>query len=363
MDLRWIRSSGVGVYIRGLMPGLVQQLADVRITGLGHPEILSELSWTQAANFSVVNAQSGRYSVAEQLELPRRIARDADLFFSPYYTVPLLYDGPLAVTVHDMSHRVVDEIVSNPKKRWYARLMFAALARRARQIFTVSEFSKRELLRLEPTIAPERVLVTPLGVGPEWRSARTLPAVRSGPYFVAVGNVKPYKNVARLVDAFQSVMHLLPHTLVIVGQYEGLITGESPRFFESVRAMGERVVLPGAVPEAELLSLVAHADALVMPSLYEGFGLTVLEAMAAGTPVVCSRAASLPEVAGDAALYFDPLHTEQMAAGMLAMARDPGLRAEYQARGEAQSRRFAWQSCSDATAGALRRAMGLVSNQ
>jgi len=308
IDLRWIDNSGVGNYIQGILPGIVEKLRDVSIVGLGDRTRLSSFPWSQATNLRLVDCRAGRYSIGEQFQLPRTISSNVDLFFSPYYTIPLLYRGPLAVTVHDMSHLVVHEIVSNWKKRMYAQLMYRAVRRRASMIFTVSEFTKSELLRLTQGARDDNIVPTHLGISAEWYSARQRPPLRMRPYFVCVGNIKPYKNIRRLVEAFVSIRQQIPHDLVIVGQSEGLITGESAEFFEVVQAAGERVQLTGFVSHDELLSLVGHAQALIMPSLYEGFGLPPLEAMAAGVPVAVARAASLPEVCGDAAMFFDPLN-------------------------------------------------------
>src|SRR6266702_5524183 len=142
IDLRWIDSSGVGVYIKGIMPGVVDRLEDVSIVGIGDRSRLQEFSWSHAANVRLIDCKAGRYSLAEQIQLPLTIPRGTDMFFSPYYPIPLLYRGRLAVTVHDMSHRVVPEIISDPKKRIYAKIMFRALRKRASVIFTVSNFSK-----------------------------------------------------------------------------------------------------------------------------------------------------------------------------------------------------------------------------
>ena len=289
IDLRWIDSSGVGVYIKGILPGLVDRLADVSIVGIGDRHRLDEFPWSRAANLRLIECRAGRYSLAEQVQLPLAIPRHTDLFFSPYYTTPLLYRGKLAVTVHDMSHLIVPEIVGDFKKRIYAQTMFRALRKRASVIFTVSNFSKAELLRL--TTGPredkeDNIVTTHLGISPEWYGAAQLPPMRVRPYFVCVGNIKPYKNLGRLVEAFLTIKDRIPHDLVIIGQSEGLITGESSEFFERIRRAGDRIHLTGFVSHQELLSLVAHAGALVMPSLYEGFGLPPIEAMAAGVPAV-----------------------------------------------------------------------------
>ena len=125
--LRWIDSSGVGSYIKGIMPGIVHAMRDVAIVGVGNRARLAEFPWAGAEHVRLVDCGAERYSLAEQWQLPLVVPRSTDLLFSPYYTFPLLYRGPLAVTVHDLSHRVVSEIVSNPKKRWYAQGMYWAL--------------------------------------------------------------------------------------------------------------------------------------------------------------------------------------------------------------------------------------------
>jgi glycosyltransferase involved in cell wall biosynthesis len=353
IDLRWIDASGVGMYIKGIMPGVVERLSNVRIVGLGNAARLQEFSWSHAANVSLIDCNPARYSLAEQLRLPLAIPARTDLFFSPYYTIPLLYRGRLAVTVHDMSHLVVAEIVENPKKRLYAQAMFRALRRRASLIFTVSDFSKSELLRLTNGVREDNVVPTHLGISPEWYEAPQLPQIRTRPYFVCVGNIKPYKNIGRLVEAFLQIQGKVLHDLVIIGQSEGLITGESGEFFALVRGAGERVHLTGFVSHKELLSLVAHASALIMPSLYEGFGLPPVEAMAAGVPAAVARAASLPEICGDAALYFDPLRIEEIAEQLLLLATSPSVRERLTQKGIERSRQYTWEACSSQTAAAL----------
>jgi glycosyltransferase involved in cell wall biosynthesis len=354
IDLRWIDSSGVGVYIKGIMPGIVERMRDVSIVGLGDRARLQQLSWSRAANFRFVDCQAGRYSLAEQIQLPLAIPRGTNLFFSPYYPIPLLYRGPLAVTVHDLSHQVVPEIIGDPKKRIYAKTMFRALRKRASVIFTVSNFSKSELLRLTAGPREDNIIPTHLGVSEEWYGAAQLPAVRTRPYLVYVGNIKPYKNLGRLVEAFLRVKDRIPHDLVIAGQSEGLITGESAEFFHRVGGAGERIHLTGFVSYDELLSLVGHSHALIMPSLYEGFGLPPVEAMATGVPVAVARAGSLPEVCGDAALYFDPLSVDDIAAKLVEIASNPETCKRLREKGRARVQLFSWNTCSRTTADALR---------
>ncbi len=209
------------------------------------------------SHMRLIECQARRYSLTEQIQLPLAIPNGTDLFFSPYYPIPLLYRGRLAVTVHDLSHRVVPEIIGDPQKRIYAQTMFPhELRKRASIIFTVSNFSKSELLRLTSGRRDDNIILTPLGISEEWYGAAQLPLVRSRPYIVFVGNIKPYKNLGRLVEAFLKIKDSVPHDLVIAGQSEGLITGESAKFFERVRGAGERIHLTGFVPSHTLLSLV-----------------------------------------------------------------------------------------------------------
>jgi glycosyltransferase involved in cell wall biosynthesis len=354
IDLRWVDSSGVGVYIKGIMPGVIERLHDVSIIGLGDRARLQQLSWSRAANIRLIDCQAGRYSLAEQIQLPLAIPRGTDLFFSPYYPIPLLYRGRLAVTVHDLSHRIVPEIIGDSKKRIYAKTMFRALRKRASVIFTVSNFSKSELLRLTTGPREDNIIPTHLGISAEWHGAAQLPPIGSRPYFVYVGNIKPYKNLGRLVEAFLKIKDRVPQDLVIVGQSEGFITGESAEFFERVRGNGERIRLTGFVSREELLSLVGHAHALIMPSLYEGFGLPPIEAMAAGVPVVVAHAASLPEVCGEAALYFDPLNVDDIAAKLVEISSNRETWSSLRDKGLTHSKLFSWDICSRMTADALR---------
>lgn len=335
------------------MPGLVDRLQGISVVGIGNKSRLQEFSWSDAQNVQLIDCRAERYSIAEQIQLPLAIPAGVDLFFSPYYTIPIFYRGPLAVTVHDMSHLVVQEITRDRKKRLYAQFMFRALSRRASLIFTISDFSKSEFLRLIPGANEKTIHTTPLGVSREWYEAAKISAIREGPYLVCVGNIKPYKNVSRLVEAFLKVRHRICHDLVIIGKSEGLITGESPQFFQRIKAGEDRIHLTGFVSHTELLSLVAHADALLMPSLYEGFGLPPVEAMAAGVPVVVSRAASMPEVCGEAAMYFDPLNIDDIGEKLVAIGSEPALRERLSAAGLKRSRLFTWQACSAATADAI----------
>lgn len=354
IDLRWIDCSGIGSYIKGIMPGLTEALRDVSIVGIGPRKRLQNFSWSSAPHFKLIDCNVSRYSAAEQIVLPLAIPCGTDIFFSPHYPIPLLYRGRLVVTVHDLSHLVIPEIRNNFLKRTYAETMLRSVRDRASLILTDSDFSKEELLRLTSGSRSDNITTIHLAVSDEWYNASKLPRPHARPYIVYVGNVKPYKNVSRLVEAFLSIMNGLPHDMLIVGQREGLITGESDGFFARVESANGRIQFTGHVPQEQLLALVGHADALVLPSLYEGFGLPPVEAMAAGIPALVSRAASLPEICGDAALYCDPLSVEDIAAGIMSIVSDKNLRRRLICEGKRQVCKYSWDLCAQKTASALR---------
>ena len=354
IDLRWIDSSGIGTYIKGLMPGLVDAFRDVRIAAIGSRRRLKEFSWASASHVEIIDCNVARYSPAEQVILPLKIPRHTDLFFSPHYPIPLLYRGRIAVTVHDLSHLVVPEIAQNAVKRAYAATVMGHVRRRASLILTVSDFSKSELLRCTRGPRTDNIVTIHEGVSEEWFSAPSLPRPRRGPYMVYVGNVKPYKNVSRLVEAFMGAMDAIPHDLLIIGKYEGLITGESEALFERAKSAGSRIQFTGPVSQIELLALVANADALALPSLYEGFGFPPLEAMAAGVPTLVARSGSLPEICGNAALYCEPMDVYDIIRGIISILTEAELRGRLISAGREQVRKYSWATCAQRTADAMR---------
>lgn len=277
-----------------------------------------------------------------------------DLLFVPAHVLPLAHPRHSVVTVHDLGYLYYPEAhtrFQNAYLRWSTHYN----ARTATRVIADSEATRRDLIHHYHIPEAKIAVVYPgrdesLAPGTD---PAALAAVReqyglAGAYFLYVGTLQPRKNLVRLVQAFERLnlgtLERSEVQLVIAGKkgwlYDDLLA-EIKRL-----GLGARVRLPGYVPDADLPALLSGALAFVFPSLYEGFGLPVLEAMACGTPVVCSNAASLPEVAGDAALLVDPLDTDGLAAAMARLASDGGLRAELIERGYRQARRFSWQRCA-----------------
>ena len=340
------------------MPGILTRLEDVTVIGIGPKRRIEKFEWSSSENFEIVDCTAARYSLAEQIIVPFAIPKRTDLFFSPHYPIPLLYSGGLVVTVHDLSHLVLPEIVSSRAKRMYARTMFHEVRRRSSIVITNSQFTKSELLRLTKGPRKDNVVPIHLGISEGWFNISSAVAKPVAPYIVHVGNIKPHKNLHRLVDAFTNIMNRIPHQLIIVGQYDGFITSERTEFFSLVNAASNRIRLTGVVEQQKLFELVGNARVLVMPSIYEGFGFPPLEAMAARVPTIVAKAGSLPEICGDAALYCDPRSTDDIAAKLLNLLSDRTLSDELIRRGEKRAMRFSWESCADKTASLLRSVLG-----
>jgi glycosyltransferase involved in cell wall biosynthesis len=214
-------------------------------------------------------------------------------------------------------------------------------------------------------VPPEKIVVVHHGVAGRFRpheddrrslvdgvqpDASQQPATPREPYFLYVGTIQPRKNLVRLLEAFAQLSPEAPR-LVIAGKRGWLSAPIERRAAEL--GLAERVVFAGYVPDAELPGLLRGALAFVFPSLYEGFGMPVLEAMAAGVPVLTSSTSALPEVAGDAALLVDPCDTAAIAGGMARLAGDASLRADLRARGLARAAEFTWERCARETLAVL----------
>ena len=355
VDARMINDGGIGTYLRNVVPRIAKRQPDWRFTALGDRDKLTAAGWAQLANMSLVPAKSSIYGIAEQIELALRCPANADLYWAPHYNIPLLLSKRLAVTIHDVCHLAIPEMVGGIG-RAYARFMLGRVRRHARAILFDSSFSRQEMQRFvgEPDGS---AAIAHLAVDDDWYTARARWKDRPlpEPYLVYVGNMKRHKNVPMLLRAFRDVQARIPHRLVLIGRGEGLRA--DPEIASEMRTLDGRVVVAGEIATDQLQRYVAHADACLTASRYEGFGLPALEAMASGCACLVSRAGSLPEICGDAALYVDPHDQASIADGIVRIATDPGLRATLVAKGSERARQFSWDRCADETVSLLSRAL------
>ena len=283
----------------------------------------------------------------EQFHLPTLADRHRlDLLHSLGYVAPILQRRPSVVTIPDLNFRAFGNRMGT-LKQFALPIMVAQSARAAQAVVTLSDFSKREItggLRVPAgkvfvtPLAPKPVAAEPDLDGMEERSRRF------SPYILAFASASPNKNIGRLVEAFQAARkkHALPHKLLVVGHL-------SQELRTLLSASPDSVIGTGYLKEGSLQLALQRADLMVFPSTYEGFGLPILEAMAAGVPVACSDRASMPETAGDAALYFDPLSVEAMASRIGELALNRSLREQLKEKGARHVQRFSWEKTASAT--------------
>jgi glycosyltransferase involved in cell wall biosynthesis len=282
-----------------------------------------------------------------------RLVPDAELFHATEHLLPPLRDVPTVLTVHDMIFKLFPE----HQKRlnyWYLNATMPLYCRRADAIITVSESSKRDIVAqygLDPAkitviheaAAPEFVPAPPEKVD-QVRHTYNLPEQ----YMIHVGTIEPRKNLTRLVDALQRLRDAgLAIPLVVVGS-KGWLYDDFFRHLEELDVR-DSVFFPGYVAYADLPTMYSAATVAAMPSVYEGCGLPVLEAMGCGVPVVSSNSSSLPEVGGDAVRYFDPYDVETMAEAIRTVWLDADLQAEMRQRGLAQAAKFSWGRAAQET--------------
>ncbi|MBK9170164.1 MAG: glycosyltransferase family 4 protein [Bryobacterales bacterium] len=300
-------------------------------------------------------------------DLSRRLAEDRPDLLHVQYTAPLNCPVPVIVSVHDVSF--LDHPQFFPASRSFQlRWSVERTVRQAAHVLTGSDFSREAILRAY-RLAPERVSVIPNAANPffrplhidnacDWvRNRFQLPT----PFVLSVGDLQPRKNPVALIQAFAQLVKAQPelrHRLALVGQD----TWYSAKVREAIRESGvsDRIRLLGFVTDEDLLHLYNACEVFVFPSLYEGFGLPVLEAMACGRAVACSNTTAVPEVADGAAILFDPRSVDEIARAMADLLRDPELRIRMERLGQQRAAAFSWNRTAERTLAAYYRAAQAV---
>jgi glycosyltransferase involved in cell wall biosynthesis len=351
IDARKLHDFGIGTFIRNLLRQLARLDSQTEFVILCRPEDRDALA-VIGENFRPVAETSGNYSISEQLMIPWALKREGvTLFHAPHYVLPPLVQCRSVVTIHDCIHLMFPQYLPQRGAFTYAKWSIRQAARRATRVMTVSESSKRDILRFVDTepgkidviynAYDERFAIEPR----EDDVVRVRERYQLHDEFVLyAGNVKPHKNLERLIDAFHIVRNRgLDHLkLVLIGDDMSKYT--ALRRAVHKHQLHKYVRFLGYLPEETLAVMYRLAGVFVFPSLYEGFGLPPLEAMASGTPVVTSNVSSLPEVAGDAAVLVDPYDANAIADGMYRVLTDNSLRSELRRRGPERASQFSWES-------------------
>lgn len=299
----------------------------------------------------------------DQILLPVHLKSDkADIFLSPYIKAPIFSPCPYMTTIHDLLFLVTPEYTGWRYKPYNEvfKIFGKAVSRRAAAIIADSESSKRDIIKIFG-VPEQKIRVIPLGISEEYKPVIDRGLVENiknnygitGRYLLYIGNFKPHKNIGRLIEAFAGVIKnpiLIPPL-----QKEGeggfsdlklVFGGKRDRFVPSLEELAEKlgirdkIIFTDFINDEDLPALYSGAEIFVCPSLYEGFGLPVLEAMACGTPVICSNTTSLPEVAGDAGILINPEDIKSITSAIITLLKDDKHRENVKKRGLERAKEF-----------------------
>ena len=348
-DARMIDHPGVGRYIKCLLPEIIKQAPKDEFVIFGDPDLLIEIG--EAANTSVVSWKAPIYSPKEQFFL-HYSSQNLDVLHVPHFNVPLLFNGKMVVTIHDLIYLLFPASVPSPLAKHYASFMIGSALKKADKTIAVSDYTRRDLIKVFGEKYASGISVIHEAAGSNFRVIEDKGKVSnirdkyglSEHVILYVGSVKPHKNVATLIKVFRILKEWgIPHQLVVCGKWDkkedylrGELEDSDIRYLEKV-------------PIDDLVGLYNIADCLVHLSLYEGFGLTVLEAMQCGTPVVMSDTSSLPEVAGNASLTVSPLNVGQIADTVYNVLVNKQLKEEMIELGFERAGQFSWKKTAQKT--------------
>ena len=312
VDARMLKMSGIGTYIKNLMKNDCYQIA------LGNKEDIKELNKIEENN--IIEFDSKIYGIKEQLKFPYKELKKMkpDILHVPHYNVPIFYRGKMVVTIHDLTHLKLKQFLPNKFAYLYAKFMMWIAIKKSSVVLTVSENSKQDILQYFK-VNPDKIKVIYNGVGEEFRKKSkneidylyekyNIP--RNKKILMYAGNLKPHKNIEKLLEAFSLLEDKENYVLLIVGKaFENYTVLDEK---EKQLGIKDFIINTGSLTQEQIIDVYNLADLFIFPSLYEGFGLPIIEALACGTKVISSNTSSLPEVGGDVIEYFDPNNAREI---------------------------------------------------
>jgi len=354
IDARMINKTGIGSYVKYLLTYITKYRHENDFCAI----IYSNNPGAAGGGLKLIKVKARPFSLAEQFELPLKVTKyGINLFHSPQFNVPIFAKTKQVTTVHDCAFdKLPEEVPSHPAKMYYRLMMNLALKKSVR-IIAVSESTKNDLMDYYH-VSPKKITVIYNGVDEErfrfFNNKNVMKNVIEKynlrfPFGLYVGLVRPRKNIENLLKAIRLLKDVMDSSFKFV------FAGKADNRFYNLSALiqkldiADTIVRTGFVSDEELLALYKQAAFLILPSFYEGFGYPVLEAMAAGTPVIASNTSSLPEVAGDAALLVDPYNVAEIADAMYQILTDTDLREKLIKKGYEQVKKFPWERCARKT--------------
>jgi len=331
VDIRMINHSGIGTYIKNIVPLVINQMsADNFILFHDSP---NPRTFFNQNNVEFVKIKSPIYSISEQIEFLKFNNMNIDLFWSPHYNIPVFLKTKLIVTVHDIFHLVDKD--SSVLKRIYSRILFNIIKNNASKILTVSNFTKKQIIDYL-NVDESSIKVVYNGVSSSFRSKKN---INKEKYLLYVGNIKKHKNINFLINVFNN-LNEKDLKLYIVGNYSKLKYPDK----DVINAINnsDNIVLKDEVDAELLVEYYSNAELFIFPSLYEGFGLPPLEAMACGCPVLASNQASIPEVCSDGAEYFNPYDESDLLFKIKELLNDVNKREKMIKNGYNNIKQFSW---------------------
>lgn len=339
IDARMYGYSGIGSYLRGLLDNLPDEGKEA-ITLFGNPVALN------AYRYPVISSHVPIYGIKEQIYLPGLYKKHpVDLLHVPHYNIPCRYKGTLVVTIHDLNHLLFPQFLPNRLALVYAKYMFKTAIKKA-AIVIADSFNTKNDIHKHFDVKDEKVRVVYLGVDKIFSKELTKDQIESirfhyslpKKYILYVGNLRKSKNISFLIQAFRALKKKLKneYSLVLVGK------NFMHKTYWEINKM-DNVIVKEDVSWHDLPGIYKGAKMFVFPSLYEGFGLPPLEAMACGVPVICSTAGSLPEIMGDAAIKIHPADCAGLADSMEKLLTDVSLCQDMIQKGKARAERYKWE--------------------